>query len=88
MKSFLSKLLVPLTGMLALLGVSSGDVKARVDTETYLSKVTEQTPLYLAHAQDLTQAQGELAGHYSHYSHGSHQSHYSHQSHQSHYSSW
>ncbi len=50
------------------------------------SEVTEQTPLYLYHSNQLLENSYLRSWHYSHYSHRSHYSHYSHRSHYSHYS--
>ena len=95
MKSILKKIGTITVGGLALVGLSVNG-NAAVNPEQrgnsakneIINDVTEQTPLFLYHADELIYDDGELLSwHYSHRSHSSHSSHSSHQSHQSHYSS-
>ncbi|MFC1837241.1 hypothetical protein ACFLYW_00990 [Thermodesulfobacteriota bacterium] len=87
MNKKMQKITVWTGGLLALLGFSSSNSLANVDTEQGINKVTETTPLYLIHADDLASQNKMLSWHYSHSSHESHWSHSSHSSHYSHYSS-
>ena len=92
MKRFVAKFTLSVFSFLALLGTFAQDAKAtligHVETPK-IENVTESTPLYLIHANDLFSEDGDLlTWHYSHQSHRSHYSHQSHQSHYSHYSSW
>lgn len=91
MKRLVAKLTLSVFGFLALFGVFAQDAKAALIGHIKIPKienVTESTPLYLMHANDLFAEDGDLlTWHYSHQSHASHASHASHQSHYSHYSS-
>ena len=89
MKKLLGKIVISITGVLAVLGLTSSDVKPIVKAEIEITKISETTPLYLAPAKEiLSNIDNMSAWHSSHYSHGSHQSHVSHQSHYSHYSGY
>jgi len=84
MNKKMMKITVWTGGLAALLGFSSSNSLANVAPEQGIKNVTEETPLYLIHAQDLASQNNLLAWHYSH---SSHESHWSHSSHHSHYSS-
>jgi len=88
MKRFFAKFTLSVFGFFALIGTFAQDAKAALigyDKAPKIQNVTESTPLYLMHANDLFSEDGDLLT--WHYSHQSHSSHYSHQSHHSHYSS-
>lgn len=96
MRNIFSKAVVFFTGILVSLGISISGTDANVLTDidkestpkdkVFVNEVTEQTPLYLNHADQIFYQDGDLlAQHYSHYSHSSHHSHHSHHSHYSSY---
>jgi len=92
MKRFLGKVIISVTGVLAVLGLTSIDAKPTIKHDPSIQKISETTPLYLIPAKEISQSAANMTAwhtsHQSHWSHSSHQSHESHQSHYSHYSSW
>ena len=95
MKKIIKKIGTIALGGLALVGLNinghavvNPEQKDSSAKNSIIKEITEQTPLFLYHADELIYDDGELLSwHYSHQSHSSHSSHVSHQSHQSHYSS-
>ena len=85
MKRLLGKIILSITGVLAVLGLISSDAKPTVKPETSITKVSETTPLYLTPAKEIFYNSDNISA--WHYSHSSHYSHMSHRSHYSHYSS-
>ena len=85
MKRVIARIAIFISGIGAIFGFGIGNVNANlppktIDT-TYTQNITEQTPLYLFHAEEITlQDNNLIAWHYSHASHASHASHYSHYS--------
>jgi hypothetical protein len=94
MKDLFAKISALCVMLAALLGINLNNANAVIppihtnihDSQAIIvNEITEQTPLFLYHANQLSDSENNLlTGHYSHYSH---ESHYSHGSHYSHYSS-
>ena len=91
MKKWFRKISIVCSGLGILIGGNIDNVDAKpiqVDEtpSPEIKNITEQTPLYLSQAEEITMQDGKIIA--WHYSHQSHQSHYSHVSHRSHYSGY
>jgi hypothetical protein len=78
MKGLFSKVMIVITGAIALFGISVANVKAS------LPDITSKSALYLEHGKQINSDMASMSWHSSHVSHGSHGSHGSHFSHESH----
>ncbi len=96
MKKLFGKIWIAASSIVAFLGITAANAPANIQNndltapskELMLSKIQEQTPFYLYHANQIVVDGDEMiAWHTSHASHSSHYSHSSHSSHYSHYSS-
>ena len=94
MKGLFAKVGTTCAALVALLGINLNSANAAIPSIhtnvhdphiTIANEITEQTPLFLYHANQITEVDNDLLT--WHYSHQSHNSHYSHSSHYSHYSS-
>ena len=94
MKGLFVKIGTTFGALVAVLGISIHNAGATIpsthanipDPQTITTgEITESTPLFLYHANQLVETDNDLLT--WHYSHESHSSHYSHESHRSHYSS-
>jgi len=89
MKRIFGKIVLVIAGAFVTLGLAPSDAKSAVKYDSWITNVSDTTPLYLIHAKEInTETNINLSWHQSHQSHQSHWSHQSHQSHYSHYSSY
>lgn len=79
MKGLFSRIMVGITGAVALFGISVANIKASVPD------ISSKSTLYLEHGKSIGSSIDTLSWHTSHASHESHASHASHVSHSSGY---
>lgn len=89
MKNIWLKLIILVSGTLALVGINASSAQATIQYNKQIAEVRETTPLYLKLGVDIYSNRDkqnnnmQLVQHGSHWSHSSHGSHGSHQSHYS-----
>lgn len=87
MKKILVKMAFFISGILALVGISTPSAQATALYHKQIAEVRQTTPLYLRLAADIAQQINKNKPNIQIAQHWSHSSHVSHGSHQSHYSS-